>query len=105
MDNSASQWALTKGYSREPEANAIVGLFWTSATLLGSHPWFERVGTDAQLADVVSRNEFDDAKCLRWKHFDADLAEVWEVVVTSVEQHFAASKSTASAIMQAVDNQ
>ena len=105
MDNTASQWALTKGYSRDPEANVIVGLFWTSAALLGSHPWFERVGTNAQLADGVSRNDFADAKRLHWKQFDADLTEVWEVLVTSVEQHVVASRTAALAIKEAVDKQ
>ena len=68
MGHTASQWALTKGYSRDPEANAIVGL-------------------------------------LRWKHFDADFTEVWEIIVTSVEQHFVVSKAVATAIMTAVDKQ
>ena len=103
VDNTASQWALTKGYSRDPEANAIVGLFWTSAALLGSHSWFECIGTNAQLADAVSRNDFSDAKRLHWKHFDADPTEVWEVIVTSVEQHVVASKTAAAAIKEAVD--
>ena len=105
VDNTASQWALTQGYSRDPEANAIFALFWTSAALLGSHPWFERVGTNAQLADGVSRNDFADAKRLQWKHFDADLTEVWEVVVTSVEQHVVASRAASAAIKKAVDKQ
>ena len=106
MDNASSQWALTyKGYSRDFEANAIVGLCWTSATLLGSLPWFERVGTNTQLADAVSRCKFDDAKRLRWKYFDADLTEVWGVIVTSVEQHFVATKAAATATMMAVDKQ
>ena len=105
MDNTASQWALTKGYSRDPEASAIVGLFWTSAALLGAHPWFERVGTNAQLADGVSRNDFAHAKRLQLKHFDADLTEVWEAVVTSVEQHAVASRAAAAAFKEAVDKQ
>ena len=105
IDNTASQWALTKGYSRDPEANCIVGLFWTSAALLGSHPWFERVGTSAQLADGVSRDDFADAKRLGWKRSDADLTEVWEVVVASVEQHVVASRDAAVAIKGAVDKQ
>ena len=105
VDNTASQWALTKGYSRDPEANCIVGLFWTSAALLGSHPWFGRVGTNAQLADGVSRNDFVDAKRLGWKRFNADLTEVWEVIVASVEQHVVASKNAAVAIKGAVDKQ
>ena len=99
VDNTASQWALTKGYSRDPEANCIVGLFWTSAAPLGSHPWFERAGTNAQLADGVSRNDFVDAKRLNWKRLNADFTEVWEVVVASVEQHVAASRNAAVAIM------
>ena len=105
VDSTASKWALAKGYSRDPEANAIVGLFWTSAAPLGSHPWFERVGTNAQLADGVSRNDFGDANRLQWRHFDADLTEVWEVVVMSVEQHVVVSRTAAAAIKEAVDKQ
>ena len=39
------------------------------------------------------------------KHFDADFTEVWEVIVTSVEQHVEASKTAAAAIKEAVDKQ
>ena len=35
VDNSASQWALTKGYSSDPDCNVIVGLFWSATGILG----------------------------------------------------------------------
>ena len=103
VDNTASQYALTKGYSRDSEANSIVGLFWTFAALRCVHPWFERVGTHAQLADAVSRGNIDEAVRLRWKRFDADLTEVWDIVATAVEQDCVASRDAAAALLHAVN--
>ena len=103
VDNTASQYALTKGYSRDAEANTIVGLFWTFAALRGVHPWFERVGTHAQLADAVSRGDVDVAERLRWKRVDADLTEVWGVIATAVENDCVASRDAAAAVLRAVN--
>ena len=55
-DNVASQFALTKGYTSDPETNTLAGLFWLSASLHGCTPWIERVPSKAQLADGPSRN-------------------------------------------------
>ena len=94
-----SQWTLTSGYSRDFEANAIVSLFWIPAAFLGSHPWFEGVRTNAQLADAVPRGHFAEAERMRWKRFDADLAEVWGVVLEAVDTHAMASEASASAVL------
>ena len=53
----------------------------------------------------MSRNDFGDAKRLQWKDLDADLTEVWEVIVTPVEQQVVASKTAAASIKEAVDKQ
>ena len=50
VDNSASQWSLTKGYSSDSERNTIVCLFWRMAGILGISQWFERGPSKANLA-------------------------------------------------------
>lgn len=58
IDNSAAQWALTKGYSRNDEANIIVTLFDAAAVAKRAGPWFERVAPAANISDEVSRMDF-----------------------------------------------
>ena len=82
---------------------SIAGLFYASIAFVGSYPWFERVGTHAQLADAVSRGDVHKAKQERWKHSNADLIEVLGVVLQAVGQH--ASKAFLSDVVSAVNKQ
>ena len=102
VDNTAAEFALNKGYSRDPDCNIIVSLFWTTVGLLGACPWLERVPSSAQVADAVSRNDLAAAHARGWKHFNADLTHIWDLISAAVERHTVASQFTARKILREV---
>ena len=57
VDNSAAQWALTKGYSKRVEGNVLTTLFWSAAVAKKCEPWFERVPSKANCSDAISRGD------------------------------------------------
>ena len=85
-NNSASQWALTKGYSSDSECNTIVGLFWIMSGILGISPWFERVPSKAQLADAPSRGVLSFGKNLGWRRLDFHLEPLWEAISNAIQE-------------------
>ena len=86
INNLASQWALTKGYSSDSECNTIVGLFWIMSGILGISPWFERVPSKAQLVDAPSRGVLSFGKSLGWRRLDFHLDPLWEAISTTIQE-------------------
>ena len=80
-DNMGSHFSLIKGMSRDPEVNALVGLFWAASGILGVDPWIEYVPTKAQLADAVSRQDVSEANALGWHYVPMDLTTVWQILL------------------------
>ena len=73
IDNSSAQWALTKGYSNNEQANVLVTLFWSAVTERQGDPWFERVPTKANISGSVSRGDKGPAKRRGWVEDEVDL--------------------------------
>ena len=84
IDNSSAQWALTKGYSNNEQANVLVTLFWSAVTERQGDPWFERVPTKANISDSVSRGDKGTAKQRGWAEVEVDLREVWNLLDEAV---------------------
>ena len=80
-DNTGSHFSLIKGMSKDPEVNALVGIYWAVSGILGVDPWIEVVPTKAQLADAVSRQDVSEATLLGWKYVPMDLTVVWRVLI------------------------
>ena len=80
IDNSSAQWALTKGYSNNEQANRLVTLFWCAVSERQGDPWFERVPTKANISDSVSRGDRKPAKTRGWIEVEVDLHEVWNLL-------------------------
>ena len=80
-DNTSSHFSLAKGMSRDPEVNALVGIYWAASGILGVDPWIEVVPTKAQLADAVSRQDEAEARQLGWVYVPMDLSVVWQLHV------------------------
>jgi hypothetical protein len=84
VDNVGARFSLTRGYSRDPDANSIISLFWLTVLGLGAAPWFEHVPSDAQLADAVSRADYTEADRQGWLEIQADLDPIWELLVVAI---------------------
>ena len=66
IDNVAGQWALTKGYGKDPAVNGVLAAFWSTAALADWLPDFRRVPSKANVADAVSRGDLSVARRLGW---------------------------------------
>ena len=60
QDNTAALSALVHGYASKPDMSRIVNVFHIAQFLLRARVWFEWVPSDANLADLPSRLEYDE---------------------------------------------
>ena len=65
IDNVAGQWALTKGYGKDPAVNGVLAAFWSTAALADWLPDFRRVPS-ANVADAISRGDLAMARRMGW---------------------------------------
>ena len=63
-DNEGARHCLTAGYSGDSDHCSIVALFWLMSARTGVRPWFERVASESNIADAVSRFDFSDMEAL-----------------------------------------
>ena len=75
VDNEAGRIALLKGFGRDPGVNALIATFWSLAAKQGWFPHFERVSSQANVSDPVSRANFSQATQEGWtrEHTNVDL--------------------------------
>ena len=85
VDNTAAQHALTRGYSGNAAANAVVSAFWVAAAGYTACPWFERVPSKANISDAVSRRDFAYAVDQKWRHLDFDFTRVYTLFADFVD--------------------
>ena len=93
VENEGSKFALTKGFSRDTDTNAIISLFWGHSAVTGTHPWFERVASEAQVADGVSRDDWSLPNACGWTCIELALDEIWRVVLRVLDDGGVASLS------------
>ena len=101
-DNTASEHALTRGYSSDPSTNAIVSHFWGAATAAGASVWLERVSSAANIADAISRGDFTHAIAEGWHRATVDFSNLWPVLLEITRPPYDFSPLALSKIMAAV---
>ena len=80
VDNTAAQFSLSKGSSKEPKVRLLAGLFWLAAASQCTAPWIERVPSKAQAADGPSRGDWAIADQLNLQRIELNLSEFWNLV-------------------------
>ena len=80
IDNEGARYSLLKGYSRDQDANAIISLFWGHAAMCKTAPWFERVPSAAQLADGVSRDDWELPFAQGWLRIEPNFDGIWDIL-------------------------
>ena len=85
VDNTAAQHALTRGYSGNAAANAVISAFWVAASVYAASPWFERVPSKANISDAVSRRDFTFAEDQGWRRLDFDFTQVYMLLADFVD--------------------
>ena len=85
IDNAAGQWALNKGYGRDPAVNGLLSAFWSLAALHSWRPTFYRVTSKANIADPISRPDCTLAIRLEWKQADTPLDRILEILAWAAD--------------------
>ena len=80
-DNEAAKHALLKGYGKDECITNLLGMFWTNCAIEGRSPWFERVASEANLSDEISRDTHDLADKSGWQAIDLDLTATYETLI------------------------
>jgi len=80
IDNEAAKHALVKGYGSVKEVNNLVSAFWRFCEHRTLMPWFERVSTQANVSDAISRDDLSDGFSRGWTLFDVDLTELFDKI-------------------------
>ena len=85
IDNVAGQWALTKGYGKDPAVNGILASFWATASLSDWLPDFRRVPSKANVADAVSRGDLSTAHRHGWTRVHSPVASILKTLARAAE--------------------
>ena len=59
IDNTAAMFGMAKGYSSRPDSARIIHSFYALVAHSRTDVWFEYVRTDANIADLPSRGQYD----------------------------------------------
>ena len=74
-DDEVVIFGLFKGFSKHWDINAILAVFWTGVSISESAPWFERIASEDNPADALTKpglsmehlnGTIDDSGALRW---------------------------------------
>eukprot|EP00972_Heterocapsa_arctica_P029364 4322628-Heterocapsa_arctica.AAC.1 len=85
VDNTAAQHCLIRGSSSNTAGNHLAALFWAAAARARAAPWFERVSSEDNLSDGISRQDFALAQSCGWRRLDFDFGPTFELLVSSFE--------------------
>ena len=76
IDNEAAKHAVIKGYCRERAMCNLLGCFWCLCAHNGINPWMERVTSEANPSDEISRDIWDLVMDQRWTVLQLQLEPV-----------------------------
>ena len=94
-DNEAAKHALLKGYGKDECINNMLGMFWTNCATAGRSPWFERVTSEANLSDEISRDNMQLVKQSGWNIIDLELTETYKILIGAAKDIVVAHREAA----------
>ncbi|CAE7799181.1 unnamed protein product [Symbiodinium sp. CCMP2592] len=77
VDNSASEHALKKGYSKDAALTNLLGWFWSWVASRGLNLFFVRVSSKANLSDAASRGDWAPSDSLGCRRCSPDFGKTW----------------------------
>ena len=75
IDNDGALACLVSGCSKNSSLSAVVDYTWAQIPVLGCWPWFERVPSECNIVDGLSRKNFSTALVNEWVRDSAQLPE------------------------------
>ena len=76
----------------------MLGMFWTNCAIEGKSPWFERVTSDANLSNEISRNNVNIVIQSGWHLIDLELKATYEILIRAAKDIVFAHGEAASLI-------
>ena len=76
IDNTAGEAALRKGYGKDPKVNGILASYWALAARRSWSPEFNRVSSEANISDAVSRGNLRHARQMGWSQLQVPADDV-----------------------------
>ena len=104
VDNTVAQFAPEKGFSSDSAVNVWSSIFLVTVAKIGAGPWFERVTSTANPADVIGRGDCSHAVPMGVGELCLDFTDVWPLLLSAVDSHRCAEAIIGNCIAQAVDD-
>ena len=98
IDNEAAKHAVIKGYCRERAMCNLLGSFWCLCAQNGINPWLERVTSDANPSDEISRDIWDLVMHEQWTVLKVDLSPVLPILNKVAQDSVFAHKEAPTAL-------
>ena len=96
IDNEAGKHALLKGCCKCPAVNRSLGIYWTYHAQAGKEPWLERVASEDNISDKVSRLDTKWITETQWPVVNFDMSQIWPILFRiSHDEQFAYESSAA----------
>ena len=99
IDNTAGQAALSKGYGKDPAMNGLLAAFWALAARQGTMVDFRRVPSKANVADAVSRDDFDRARREGWTRVHIPASAIMHILAKAVDDLIYATDGAADDLL------
>ncbi|OLP88924.1 hypothetical protein AK812_SmicGene29674 [Symbiodinium microadriaticum] len=80
IDNVAGQFALMKGYGKDPSVNGILASFWGLAADRQWSPDFHRVPSASNVSDAISRRDDSRARTEGWTRVATPVDDIMDVL-------------------------
>ena len=82
IDNEPGKFALQKGYGKDTKVNRLLAFLWQFVESSDYEPHWERVTSQANISDAISRGDTSQAVALGWKEIDFD----WDSLYKTLDQ-------------------
>ena len=83
----------------------MLGMFWTNCATEGRSPWFERVTSEANLSDEISRNNMSLVKQSGWHLLELELKETYGIRIRAARDIVFAHRDAADLIRTSLETQ
>ena len=85
IDNEPGKFALQRGFGKDTKVNRLLGLLWSFLNKCDHQPYWERVTSQANIADAVSRGDMSMAERLGWKRMETSWDDLYHIFVDATD--------------------
>ena len=85
IDNEPGKFALLKGFGKDTRVNRLLALLWHFVEHSNHEPHWERVTSQANISDAISRGDVSRARELGWKEIEFDWSELYNTLTKATQ--------------------